>query len=353
MAAIQWSPLQIGAGVELHGEIQLSAFGIGLGITADALIEATAPSPWWIYGSLSVELDLCWPLPNVGGTISLSWGGNGPPPPAPLALSTVDATLADHGTSDRYELLAHRAQAQANAGTVVYDSNPKAPGILDPQPLGSWTAKYPTYAQDPTVVLPDLDPGTLTSAALVPQDSHFTLNFAHPTADLAGFDNHVKPAPELVFVKPPPSLPADDMSNINLQHPAVQWCIQHALVQVALYQYFESGGSGTWQLVAATPQSATGWSIKAPLPLVGSWVAPDPVKKTPVAGTALKLTPYTVLPGQEYAASWGGTGGTFGTSFTDQGLQFTAGPASRPAASPRPTSGSAPGWASRRRRNRR
>ena len=69
-----------------------------------------------------------------------------------------------------------------------------------------------------------------------------------------------------------------------------------------------------------------GWSIKAPLPLVGSWVAPDPVKKTPVAGTALKLTPYTVLPGQEYAASWGGTGGTFGTSFTDQGLQFTAGP---------------------------
>ena len=39
----------------------------------------------------------------------------------------------------------------------------------------------------------------------------------------------------------------------------------------------------------------------------------------------LKLTPYTVLPGQEYTASWGGAGGTFGTNFTDQGLQFTAG----------------------------
>ena len=51
MGAIQWSPPQLGAGVELHGEVQLSAFGIGLGITADALLEATAPSPWWVYGS--------------------------------------------------------------------------------------------------------------------------------------------------------------------------------------------------------------------------------------------------------------------------------------------------------------
>ena len=70
--------------------MQLSAFGISLGITADALLEATAPNPWWMYGSLSVELDLPWPLPNVGGTVSLSWGGNGPPPPAPLALNTVE-----------------------------------------------------------------------------------------------------------------------------------------------------------------------------------------------------------------------------------------------------------------------
>ena len=299
MGAIQWSPLQLGAGVELHGEVQLSAFGIGLGITADALIEATAPSPWWVYGSLSVELDLPWPLPNVGGTVSLSWGGNGPPPPAPLALSTVDATLIDHGASDRYELLAHRAGVPVNAvtpaDTVVYDS--QAPGILNAQPPGYWAAKYPTtdLSQDPTVVLPDLDPGTLAHAALVPQDSHFALNFTHPTADQAGFDNPVTPPPELVTVSPPPSLGADDMSNISLQPPAVQWCIHHALVQVALYQY--SGETQTWALVAATPQSASGWSNPAPLPLVGSWVAPDPTKNTPVAGTALKLTPYTVLPG--------------------------------------------------------
>jgi hypothetical protein len=342
MGAIQWSPLQLGAGVELHGEVQLSAFGIGLGITADALIEATAPSPWWVYGSLTLELDLPWPLPNVGGTVSLSWGGNGPPPPAPLALSTVQATLVDHGASDRYELLAHRAGNTVNAvtptDTVVYDS--QSSGILDAQPPGYWTAKYPAtdLSQDPTVVLPDLGPGTLEYAALVPQDSHFALSFAHPIADQAGFDNSVVPPPDLVTVSPPPSLGADDMSNISLQPPAVQWSIHHALVQVALYQFRDSGETETWELVAATPQSASGWSNSAPLPLVGSWVAPDPTKNTPVAGTALKLTPYTVLPGADYTASWGGTGGAFGASFSDQGLQFTAGAGVAPAivASPGP-----------------
>jgi hypothetical protein len=347
MAAIQKSPLQLGAGVELHGEVHLSAFGIGLGLTADALIEATTPHPWWVYGSLSFELDLPWPLPNVGGSVSLSWGGSGPPPPAPLALSSVDATLVDHGASDRYELLAHRAGASLNAAnpadTVVYDS--QSSGILDPQPPGYWAGKYTStdLSQDPTVVLPDLDPSTLAYASLVPQDSHFTLHFAHPMADLAGFDNSVTPPPDLVEVSPPASLGADDMSNINLQPPAVQWSIRHSLVQVALYQYSQSGEITSWELVAATPQSAGGWTNSAPLPLVGSWLAPDPAKHTPVAGTALKLTSYAVLPGESAGAAWGGSGGSFGTAFSDQGLQFSTGAGAGPAAIASPGSQMPPG----------
>jgi hypothetical protein len=351
--AIQWSPLQLAAGVELHGEVQLSAFGIGLGITADATIEATAPSPWWVYGSLSVELQTPWPLPNVGGTISLSWGGNGPPPPAPLALSTVDATLIDHGASDRYELLAHRGDpvnvnAVSTSDTVVYDST--TAGILNPNKPGYWAGIYGKgFSQDPTIVLPDLHPQTLTQpatlkyAALVPQDSHFALNFNHPTVDHAGFCNPATPPAEVVTAQLPLSMPKDDMSNLGLPPATVQWCIQHTLVQVALYQYSDTGSTPTWELVAATPQSKNEWSNTAPLPLVGSWVAPDPTKNTPVAGTALKLTPYTVLPGDDFMASWGGTGGTFGTNFTDQGLQFTAGPGVGPAAIASPGFGMAPG----------
>jgi hypothetical protein len=109
LLAMQWSPIQIGGGLELHGEVQLQAFGFGLGITADALIEGCAPHPFWVHGEFSVELDLSWPLPDLGATVSLSWGvEDGSVPPAPLALSRVDALMLDHmAASDRYTLLAH------------------------------------------------------------------------------------------------------------------------------------------------------------------------------------------------------------------------------------------------------
>lgn len=339
MAAIQWSPLQLGAGVELHGEIKLEAFGIGLGITADALLEATAPDPWWVHGELSVELELPWPLPNVGGTVSLSWGGNGPPPPAPLALSSVEATLVDHGASDHYELLAHRAGAAVNAAPgaeiVVYDppapASPGTPGILDASPDDYWVARYPGVTADPSSVLPNLDPAALAWAPLIPQDSHFALHFAHPVADEAGFAGQVSPPSEVVEVKLPesPVIGKDDMSNIDLQPPAVQWCIAHKLVLVALYRYEEGeGAKGGWELLAASQPS--GFSVQAPLQLRGAWLAPDPAATpptgVPVPGTVLKVAPYTVLSGEAFSVAWGGAARTLGLSFTEQELGFSAGP---------------------------
>ncbi len=350
-AAIQWSPLQLAAGVELHGEVHLEAFGIGLGITADALIEATAPDPWWVYGSLSVELELPWPLPNVGGSVSLSWGENGPPPPAPLALSTVSATLIDHGATDRYELLAHRAGVSVNAlsvaDTVVYDppapALPGTPGILAAKPSGYWSSLYPgaDLATDASSVVPDLAPETLARAPLVPQDSHFALSFAHPVADLAGFAGSTPPPSELVEVLPPSSstIGPDDMSKIDARPPVVQWCIHHSLVQVALYRYDDSGE--TWQLLAATPMSAP--SVSAPLGLAGAWVAPDPTKHIPVAGTVLKVAPYTVLEGEDFTVSWGGAPTTLGSSFTEQGLRFSTSPGASPVTIAAPTAGAPTG----------
>jgi hypothetical protein len=336
-AAIQWSPLQLAAEAELHGEVHLSAFGFSMGITADALLAATAPSPWWVYGSLSVELDLPWPLPKVGGTVSLSWGANGPPPPAPLALNTVGATLIDHGASDHYELLAHREGATVNAintaDTVVYDPPPPAkpgtPGILSAQPPGYWTENYnpATLPDDPSSVVPDLGPATLARAPLVPQDSHFALSFAHPVADQAGFNDPVTPPKEIVAV--PPAVGVDDLPGPK--PPAVQWSIRHTLLQVALYGYDTLTTPDSWQLVAAAPKSVNGWAVAAPLPLVGAWVAPDPAKQVPTPGTVLKVAPYTVLSGEYVTVAWGGPPATLGTTFTDQGLQYNCGPGVLPA----------------------
>ena len=54
LAAIQWSPLQLAGGIELHGDVHLSAFGIGFGLTADALLGRlrTEPvlGPWPVPG---------------------------------------------------------------------------------------------------------------------------------------------------------------------------------------------------------------------------------------------------------------------------------------------------------------
>jgi hypothetical protein len=317
IAAIQWKPLQIAAGIELHGEVHLSAFGIGIGITADALLEGTAPNPFWVYGSLQVELDLPWPLPNVGATISLSWGGNdGSVPPVPLALSTVNAALLDHGTSDTYELLAHRGakvNAQAPSDTVVYDAN--VPGILAPSPAGYWTGKDPNVASDYASILPDLDPSTLGWASVVPQDSHFTLVFAHQTADRnAGFVNEQAVTPDSAVVSTPPIVGADDLSNLNPNPPAVQWLIEHALLEVALYSY--DVNANAWQLEAAAPQDT------APRDLPGVWLQSPDGKTAAKPNTLLKVIPYKLQPGTFASAAWGDTLESFGTSFSDQGLQF-------------------------------
>lgn len=317
--AVQWSPFQIAAGVELHGEVHLDAFGIGLGLTADALLEATAPNPWWIYGSFQVEIDLPWPLPNIGASVSLSWGGNdGSVPPVPLALNVVNATLADHGASDRYELLAHRPKATVNeknpGDTVVYDSG--ATGMLAAQPTGYWAGLYPSVESDASPVLPDLVPDQLARAALVPQDSHFALTFAHPVVDGAGFANPSAVQPESATVSTPPIVGPDDMSNLDLT-PAVQWLIRHSLVELALYQYDDA--AEVWDLAAATPQGT------APLPLAGTWMAPDPAKNGAKPMTALRVSPYLTESGQSFMPTWSGAAATLGTTFIDQDLTFVCG----------------------------
>ena len=322
IAAIQWKPLQIAGGIELHGEVQLSAFGISIGITADALLEGTAPNPFWVYGSLQVELDLPWPLPNVGATITLSWGGNdGSVPPAPLALASIDAMLRDHGTSDKYELLTHGngawSYALAPGETVVYDS--VTPGILAANPTGYWVAKDPNVATDYASVIPDLDPTTLARASVVPQDSHFTLTFAHQINDGVGFTNETSPVPsDLVFVTTPGIVGADDLSNLNPTPPAVQWLIDHTLLEVALYSYDAS--TSAWDLISAAPQGA------ALRDLPGVWLASA---KTPTAtkpNTVLKIVPYTPTLGTVMYPAWGDAVQAFGTHFSDQGVQFDCDP---------------------------
>jgi hypothetical protein len=284
LIAMQWSPIQVGGGLELHGEVHLEAFGIGLGITADALLEGCAPHPFWVHGEFSVELDTPWPLPNVGATVSLSWGGDdGSVPPAPLALSRVDALMLDHmAASDRYTLLAHHAVNPPPSGSgwpalsdpagrpqsdsIIYD--PATPGLLgmDPPNESAWHARVD--GKDPLLIQPDANPPfTPPFAPVVPQDAHFTLSFAHPTNDAAGFANSAPPGqiqPNIEPVGlPTPQLPADDMSNIN---PTPRRCSGHIGTHCARWRYTNTSPA----LGSSSPPSRSspvlllGWASKVP-----------------------------------------------------------------------------------------
>ncbi len=135
--AIQWSPIQIGGGLEIHGELHVDVFGIGFGLTADVLLEGGAPHPFWVHGELHVDLSLPWPIPDIHANVGLTWGGDdGTLPPAPLPLAHVDATLIDHmSASDHYTLLSHKPPP---APTWT----PPPPGWPAPDP--DLTANYDT-----------------------------------------------------------------------------------------------------------------------------------------------------------------------------------------------------------------
>jgi hypothetical protein len=315
LAAIQWSPLQIAGGVELHGDVHLRAFGIGVGITADALLEGCAPNPFWVHGEISVELELPWPLPDVGGTISLTWGGDdGSVPPAPLALNHLDVTLDDHAdaadmpSSDHYVLLAHRPGGPWPDAVVQYD-DPKRPGIL---------ASHPVPANDPPNNL-----SLVQQAPVVPQDAHFTLTFAHPTVDLAGFREAKGEGAlpkDYVTVQLPSIVEPDDMSNLNPNPPAPQWAYRHSLKEIVLYKW--SGSA--WSKVCSFPPPSNESPPVGVTQLDGVWLEQA---KAEEVQTQLKVFPWRLLPGQQWSAQWG-TGATptkRAGNFDDQGLQFVLG----------------------------
>lgn len=360
LAAIQWAPLQIAGGIQLYGNLQLRAFGIGVGLTADALLEACAPNPFWVHGELSVELDLPWPLPNVGATISLTWGGDdGAVPPAPLALSHVDATLVDHcdaadkPASDHYVLLAHSATAVAPDLTVTYDPAPGTPGILNL--TGTSLATWKTRTAS---MLPDLIPNNAIAAQMapvVPQDAHFTLNFAHPTVDATGaFDNatlwtdpHFPTDSDIATptAPPPPTqVGADDMSDINPNPPSVPFLIRHTLTEVDLYQCTSGSPPNLWTLVYSATAPANPNPGIGVTQLSGTWLTGDPSKPDQLM-TQLKIFPWRLLPGQSWTTQWSGDSQrqAYGTSFTDQGLQFTLAGLEPATIGSLGTSGSVPG----------
>ena len=356
MGAIQWSPLQLAAGVELHGEVQLSAFGIGLGHHRRRADRGHRP-----IAVVGVRLAVGRARPALAAAQRRRHGVAvvGRQRPAAAGAARASTVERDARRSRRQRPLraarpprpaprstpSPRPTRSSTTRTTGRDPRPAAPGLLGREVphyrtsrrirrscsptstrarstlRGARSAGQPLCAQ---LRSPGRGPGRIRQLGDARPQSWSSSS--PPT--VAGRRRHVQHQP-----------PAAGRAVV---HPATRWC-RSRCTSTATPARPRRGSS-------SPPRRSrrAGGATPRPLPLVGSWVAPDPTKNTPVAGTALKLTPYTVLPGEDYAASWGGAGGTFGTSFTDQGLQFTAGAGRRRRPpSPRPARESPRGCVSR------
>ncbi|WP_281195107.1 hypothetical protein [Halorubrum sp. F4] len=86
---LSWQPTHFSGEVLLHGSVELSAFGVGASITADAALGAEALDPFHLHGDVRVALETPWPLPDPEASVSLEWGPVPSPPPVPAPLDGV------------------------------------------------------------------------------------------------------------------------------------------------------------------------------------------------------------------------------------------------------------------------
>ena len=294
-----------------------------------------------------MQLNLPWPLPSPGATISLTWGGDdGSVPLGPLGLSHLDATLIDHcdsnskQASDHYVLLAHRSTPIAPDLAVTYD--PITPGVLNLQgeSLTAWQGRTAGMLPD---LVPDNTSKSEQMAPVVPQDAHFTLNFAHPTVDGIGIFANAIAWSDATFPKdtdvqsskappPPNQVGKDDMSDINPNPPSVPFLIRHTLTELDLYQCaseLPSGGQNPWALVYSSTAATAPENLSPAVgvtQLYGTWLTGDPSKANPrQVMTQLKVFPWQLLPGVEQTAQWNSQSQIQPESNTlnDQGLTLT------------------------------
>lgn len=88
-AVLSLKPTQFHGDLWLHGKAELRAFGIGVGLTADAQITADVFEPFHLLGKFRVKVKTPWPLPDPSATVTLEWGPKRTRPPLSLPLKEI------------------------------------------------------------------------------------------------------------------------------------------------------------------------------------------------------------------------------------------------------------------------
>lgn len=162
-ADISWRPIQAWGHIDLGGAVELSAFGVGVGLSAQATLTLETPKPFNIDGQFHVKLSLPWPLPDPQADVHLSWHQDGEQRPLDEAVTaiTLHARKGDWVIRPQLEGWSGDAGPGTPVGTVAAASL-CSPGESAPRP-GSLDV--------------DVTSGSPCGRPLVPLDSFVSVRF--------------------------------------------------------------------------------------------------------------------------------------------------------------------------------
>ncbi len=131
---LSWRPIHAWGAAELGGDVQLKAFGFGVGLSANAGLEASSPTPYLIAGEFRVKLNLPWPLPDPSATVSLKWEEQATPEPLDNIVSTL--ALDASKSLNTVEIEDVRRNTNVAAGHVVDQTTLCSPSESSPETGG-------------------------------------------------------------------------------------------------------------------------------------------------------------------------------------------------------------------------
>jgi hypothetical protein len=173
--ALAYRPIDIWGQVEIKGEIELRAFGIGVGLTADASLSGETPKPYFVDGKIHVKLSLPWPLPDPSADLKFHWEHPAPKEP-------VDQLVHAIGIEPR------KVSPVIEPETLLLSGDTAA---LPPP-----TGVAPTDLCTPGASTPSADQPTIAcNRPLVPQDVMLVASLQRPTNDpnQLGYGNDYDP----------------------------------------------------------------------------------------------------------------------------------------------------------------
>lgn len=237
-AAISWRPLHFSGGIWLHGGAELSVWGFGIGMSAEASLYGEVFDPFHIRGELSVEICLPWPLPDFGVDITLEWGPDPKCPTLPLPVQEIAMVQRPLGNAKLEPALTIAQQSQ---GTYGY-------AWLLPRARLGRSQQTGCPMESDGVAIVSADAGPPDGLPVVPPDALPSVTFNRPVND----DVWAQPATGRW----------ERIGDPKKQEGPLQ--VRYGMKRVAL----ETWDGQHWQPFLAAKYASPG---SEPSPLTGSW----------------------------------------------------------------------------------